>query len=401
MSRFLSLLFSVLVFLSFILYDIPFSYRRVIVFLLAVVSVGLSILSVSVVVRRGQKSWRMSMQSWVLFLGVLVVLPLVRTPLAVVPLESKALLFTALLVMISSHVVEAGGGRQHQTKTFYWTVGLVWSLLILYGVLGESDVGELTKTGLLGGDFGFGFAYAGIYESANHFASLFGFLSMLLYAWFSNLLVRIGVALTALVVFLSLDANVALASFIVILLFERVVFAFRWFFVVSTIFFPLLFGLFSAALFAFLGVDSELLISMNNRLPMWSGLLAELQAWSPISHVFGQGWYSNYNSSTFWIYEGIFGIYYSGLKTAHSTSLQIIMDTGFFGFLVWLVFIGKHLCQPNGGFKRMSRYFGPMSFVLLTGVSESLIGVYMPSLFLLLCIFVLLIGTKKLDCAEN
>lgn len=401
MSKFLFLLFNVLVFLSFVLHDIPFGIRRPLIALMALISVGLSVVGVFIVLGKKNQIGKWSIASWQSILVVLVLVPLVRTPVSFVPLEMKMLLFTGLVALLSSYIMQGEGEGRYYPNIFYGTISALWLCLLIQGFLGESDTEEVAKTGLYGSGLNLSFSYVGVFESANHFAILFGFISTLLLSWLNNLYGRLGVAIIATYVLIALDANIALASFLIIFLFQRVLFRYRWLFVVTTIFFPVIFGLFSAVIFALFGVESDLLVSMNNRLPMWGGLLNELQSWSLASHALGRGWYSNYSESTLWIYQSIFGQFYSGLKTAHSTSLQIFMDTGGLGFAVWFAFIQRNLCRVRVGFRGMRQYFGPLAFVLLTGISESLIGAYMPSFLMLVCVFIFLIGTNKLSNCES
>ena len=401
MSKFLFLLFNTLVFLSFVLNDIPFAIRRLVVAIMALFSIGLSVVGVFIVLGRKNEIGKWSKVSWQSFLVVLVLVPLVRTPTSVVPIEMKVLLFSGLVTLLSSYIMTGDGEGKYFPKIFYGTISALWLSLLIQGFVGESDTGGVAKTGLYGSGLNLGFSYVGVFESANHFATLFGFLSALLFSWLHNVYGRLGVAVIATYVLLALDANVALASFLIISLFQRTLFSYRLVFVIGTVFFPLLFGLFSAAVFALFEVESEVLVSMNNRLPMWVGLLNELQSWPLVSHIFGRGWYGNYSESTLWIYQGIFGQFYSGLKTAHSTSLQILMDTGGLGLAVWFVFILRNLSRVKGGWLGSRQFFGPLAYILLTGISESLIGAYMPSLLMLVCEFVFLVDTNKLSNCES
>ncbi len=401
LSRVLFILFNAMIFLSLIFNDIPFTPRRLLMVFLGLGAVGLSIIGVLLKYSMTRKIRKIPLVSWQWILLLLIVLPLLRTSLSITPIEMKLFLFSAVVTLAASQYLQPESGKAFTVKVFYLSIWVLWILLILQGILGEVDPNALVRTDAGLSDFKLKFAFSNVFSSANHVATLYGFVTLLILNKSEFWLIKYLLLGISLYVFLALDANVALFSLLVVVFFSNILFRFRWSLVLVTIFYPLIFIAYAAVLFAFLGVQSEVLISMNNRLPMWAGLLAEFQSWRPLQIVLGQAWYSNYIETTKWIYTDIFGQYYSGLKTAHSTSLQLIMDTGVVGFMLYVFFIIKYMCRLEGGLKKYKRYFIPISFLLLAGISESLFGVYMPTLFLLLSMVVVLMSTKTLVNYES
>ena len=396
LSRLLFIIYNLMVFLSLILNDIPFSLRRLIIIVIALVVVGLSFMGLFFEVKQNPRFNPIKLVSWQSIFFLLFLVPLMRTSLSVNPIEMKIFLFSGITSISVSQYLQKKVSRRFILEGFYKTLWSLWILLVLQGFFGNVNPSELVKTDLGLIDIQLKFAFSGIFSSANHFATLFGFITLLLFYKSKSVNIRVLLLSISLYVFLALDANIALISIIASMLLVRLLYRFRWSFVLVVVFYPILYVLFSAAVFAFFDVQSKVLISMNNRLPMWVGLLAEFQTWSVSHFVLGQGWFSNYRESTIWIYTGIFGQFYSGLKTAHSTSLQLIMDTGVVGFLLYLFFMIKHMCRIKGSIKKYLYYFGPVCFILLNGVSESLFGVYMPTLYMLLLLVILLINTNTL-----
>lgn len=237
--------------------------------------------------------------------------------------------------------------------------------------------------------------YGLVSKSQNHFslliAGLMAFVAVKSRIGFSKLLI---IVLTGILMLL-MDSFFALVSLLFIVIFNKYIVKNNRLFLILLFSLPFIFLAMSEVVAGNLGISSERIITLNNRSHIWGGLIQYISRMDIVDWFIGNGYYGNFNEQTKSHYTYVFGKGFSGTRTAHSTVIQLFLDTGILG----CVLVFHLLAQFYRRIKSENEYAiaGIVSVFLLGGFLESVFQMYDPVLFGLLLFAVLLVLGKPTE----
>lgn len=231
------------------------------------------------------------------------------------------------------------------------------------------------------------FSYSWIISSQNHFAILISFCLLYFYYEYKYLIYKLFILFTTVFFSLLLDSLTCLFAFFVVIFLHKFLKKINVHLIlIFWMLFPIFYTLYSFIFLTSFGIESDLVITLNNRILLWDDLISRFSDFDLFKILFGEGLFSNFINNDDYAYTQVFGYDYEGVKSAHSTPIQILLDSGLVGFILFYYLI--YILLKNLKFN--ARIISLIFFFLIVGSTESIWNIYFPTEFFLFLVIILL-----------
>jgi len=236
--------------------------------------------------------------------------------------------------------------------------------------------------------------YGLVSKSQNHFSLLIAGLVAYAILQIPAKITRILMVVAMGFLLLIMDSFFALLALVLVVFFNRVIIRNKRLFLGLLFVFPFVFLAISETVAGNLGITNERIVTLNNRSHIWGGLLHYISNMNPLEWLVGNGYFGNFNEETKAQYTLVFGKGFSGARTAHSTIIQLFLDTGILGcVLVYRLLLAFYRRINTTDEESIGAL---VSVFLIGGFLESIFQMYDPLLFgVLLFSILLMVGSPK------